>query len=90
VAPLPWIPDLITPATISVPSGAILLVGTDGLGDPPGDGDGQAGMLRADCLRTPPPPRAFARVLGFSRETSDDDRTLAGIWPRTADREVPG
>jgi len=47
-------------------------------------------MLLADCLRTPPPPRAFAHVLDFSRETFDDDRTLVSIWPRTADREVPG
>jgi hypothetical protein len=34
----------------------------------------------AEYLATPPPPRALAHLLDFSRETFDDDRTLFALW----------
>lgn len=89
VTPLPVLPDRVMSVTIGLPSDAVLLVGTDGFGDALGDGDGQVGQLFATSLRTPPPGRAFAHLLDFSRETFDDDRTLVGIWPRVTSQEKP-
>lgn len=66
-----------------LPPDATLLVGTDGFGDPLGDGTGQVGVLMADALMRPPrEPRMLAHLLDFSRETFDDDRTLLAVWPR--------
>ena len=61
---------------------AVLLVGTDGIGDPLGDGSGKVGELFARMLAQPPPPLALAHLLDFSRDTFDDDRTLIAIWQR--------
>lgn len=89
VAPLPQIPRPITSATVRLHQDVVLLVGTDGFGDPLGDGDGQVGLLFASQLRTPPSGHSFAHLLDFSRETFDDDRTLVGIWPRAVNSETP-
>jgi serine/threonine protein phosphatase PrpC len=62
--------------------GEVLLVGTDGFGDPLGDGTGHVGAHFAVRLTRPRPPLAFAHDLDFSRETFDDDRTLLAVWPR--------
>jgi serine/threonine protein phosphatase PrpC len=58
----------------------ILLVGTDGFGDPLGDGEGAVGRYFADALTSVPPVLKFANDLDFSRETYDDDRTLFALW----------
>jgi hypothetical protein len=87
VSPLPRIPDLLEPAQFQLPEDSVLLVGTDGFGDPLGDGDGKVGHLFAEHLRTPPAPRALAHLLDFSRETFDDDRTLLAIWPLQSGQE---
>jgi serine/threonine protein phosphatase PrpC len=65
-----------------VAPGEVLLIGTDGFGDPLGDGTGPVGAHFAVRLAHPRPPVAFAHDLDFSRETFDDDRTLLAIWPR--------
>lgn len=62
--------------------GDILLAGTDGFGDPLGDGDGMVGRLFARALAEIPPPLGLAHLLDFSRETFDDDRSLVAVWPR--------
>jgi serine/threonine protein phosphatase PrpC len=62
--------------------GEILLVGTDGFGDPLGEGDGAVGRHFAQALRPVPPVLKFANSLDFSRETYDDDRTLFALWHR--------
>jgi serine/threonine protein phosphatase PrpC len=80
VSPLPRIPGDIRPVEFGFPPDSVLLVGTDGFGDPLGDGDGKVGQLFAEYLATPPPPRALAHLLDFSRETFDDDRTLFALW----------
>ena len=82
VFPLPRLPETIDPAYVYLDPDSILLVGTDGFGDPLGDGDGLIGQLFTNHLATPPSPVKFARLLDFSRETFDDDRTLIAIWPR--------
>jgi hypothetical protein len=83
VSPLPRIPDRIETATGRLVEPWTLLVGTDGFGDPLGEGDGQVGALFAHHLATPPPPLWLGHVLDFTRETFDDDRTLLALWPRT-------
>ena len=68
--------------------GQVLLVGTDGFGDPLGDGDGLVGELfRRHLLAGPPPALGLAHLLDFSRELFDDDRTLLALWPRP---QAPG
>ncbi|MFF4952033.1 protein phosphatase 2C domain-containing protein [Streptomyces chattanoogensis] len=82
VVPLPQVPDRLEGTSSRLTPGQVLLAGTDGFGDPLGDGDGHVGSLFARHLAVPPPPLWFAHVLDFSRETFDDDRTLLAIWPR--------
>jgi hypothetical protein len=80
VAALPRVPSLDMRGGVLAP-GEVLLVGTDGFGDPLGDGAGAVGAHFAVRLARPRPPVAFAHDLDFSRETFDDDRTLLAIWP---------
>ncbi len=47
------------------------------------------GQLFAEYLQAPPPPRAFAHLLDFSRETFDDDRTLVAIWRQPPEQGSP-
>ena len=82
VSPLPRIPDRLPVAEFELDPDSLLLVGTDGFGDPLGDGDGQVGQLFTQHLTSPPAPRALAHLLDFSRETFDDDRTVLAIWQR--------
>jgi hypothetical protein len=81
VTALPRVPEISVRAD-GLPPGAVLLIGTDGFGDPLGDGAGEVGAHFAARLAAPRPPLEFARDLDFSRETFDDDRTLLAIWPR--------
>jgi len=89
VSPLPRIPEHLTPTEFRLPPDAVLLIGTDGFGDPLGDGEGKIGQLFAEHLRTPPPARGLAHLLDFSRDTFDDDRALIVIWQKAEAPEVP-
>jgi hypothetical protein len=89
VIALPRLPDRVTATRVLIPSDSVLLIGTDGFGDPLGDGDGMVGRLFAEHLGTPPPGRGLAHLLDFSRETFDDDRTLLAVWPRPAATAAP-
>lgn len=59
----------------------VLLLCTDGLALPLGDGSGEVGEAFAAELADPPQAIDLARMLDFSRKTYDDDRTLVAIWP---------
>ncbi|QYC40962.1 hypothetical protein Nocox_16745 [Nonomuraea coxensis DSM 45129] len=83
VAALPGVPEPLERWSGRLAPGEVLLVGTDGFGDPLGDGDGQVGALFAEHLTAPPSPLWLAHLLDFSRETFDDDRTLLALWPRS-------
>lgn len=90
VSPLPRIPEVISATRVHVGDDSVFLVGTDGFADPLGDGDGMVGQLFVEHLNIAPPPRVFAHLLDFSRETFDDDRTLIGVWPINAkERSAP-
>ncbi|GAA3059229.1 protein phosphatase 2C domain-containing protein [Actinokineospora globicatena] len=77
---LPHLPRDLRAESVDLPAGSVLLLGTDGVGAALGDGAGLVGAAFAEALGTPPPPLEFARLLDFSRETFDDDRTLLGVW----------
>jgi hypothetical protein len=81
VAPLPRLPAQPETAVVRLAPQHVLLVGTDGFGDPLGDGDGRVGRLFAREFAAPPAPLWFAHLLDFSRETFDDDRSLVAVWP---------
>lgn len=85
VVALPRVPDIV-PRSGTLSPEQVLLVGTDGFGDPLGDGGNAVGDHFADALLTLPPVLRFANDLDFSRETWDDDRTLFALWPRQAER----
>ncbi len=61
-------------------AGQLLLLCTDGLALPLGDGTGDVGQALARELLTAPDVIDFARLLDFSRNTYDDDRTLVAVW----------
>ena len=82
VRPLPYVSGGHRPRGFVLPGNDVLLVGTDGIGGPLGDGTGQVGRFLAERLTAPPQPLEFAHLLDFSRETFDDDRTLLAVWPR--------
>jgi Protein phosphatase 2C len=88
VVGLPRVPTQLTPVMVDVAYDDVLLIGTDGIGDPLGTGQGGVGNLFRDVLTAPSPPSLieFAHAVDFSRETFDDDRTLVAVWPR---RQVP-
>jgi serine/threonine protein phosphatase PrpC len=88
VVGLPRVPTEVTPVVADVKGDDVLLIATDGIGDPLGTGQGGVGNLFRDVLTKPCPPSLieFAHAVDFSRETFDDDRTLVAVWPR---RQVP-
>ena len=83
VTSLPRIPQQLEHVVLPLEPRLILLVGTDGFGDPLGNGTGSLGVLFAKHLiPSPPMPLSFAHLLDFSRETYDDDRALLAVWSR--------
>ncbi|MCH0564489.1 MULTISPECIES: protein phosphatase 2C domain-containing protein [unclassified Streptomyces] len=82
VVALPRLSTRSRPLSYTLPADGVLLVGTDGFGDPLGDGSGIVGDLFAELAVRPPEPRGLAHLLDFSRETFDDDRTLLAVWSR--------
>jgi hypothetical protein len=80
VTALPRLPK-VSPRVGTLARDEVLLVGTDGFGDPLGTGDGVVGRHFARALADVPPVLKFANDLDFSKETFDDDRTLLALWP---------
>jgi serine/threonine protein phosphatase PrpC len=86
VAGLPRLPGELQPSVIEIREGDVLLLGTDGIGDPLGTGEGGVGNLFRKLFggNRPPSLIEFAHALDFSRETFDDDRTLVALQPSPA------
>jgi hypothetical protein len=84
VVGLPRVPTEVAPVVVEIAEHDVLLIGTDGIGDPLGIGHGGVGNLFRDVLSGPWVPSLieFAHAVDFSRETFDDDRTLVAVWPR--------
>ena len=83
VTGLPRVPRTVEPIVVDLHPGEVLLIGTDGCGDPLGTGEGGVGNLFRQLLgqARPPSQLEFAHALDFSREAFDDDRTLVAVWP---------
>jgi serine/threonine protein phosphatase PrpC len=83
VAGLPRLPSALEAYVIEIEVGDVLLLGTDGFGDPLGTGEGGVGNLFRELFARARPPSLleFAHALDFSRETFDDDRTLVAVMP---------
>jgi hypothetical protein len=81
---LPRVPTDLSPVVVEITFSDVLLIGTDGIGDPLGSGQGGVGNLLRDVLSGPSPPSLieFAHAVDFSRENFDDDRTLVAVWPK--------
>lgn len=79
---LPTVVDQVHSEALTIRPGEVLLTGTDGFGDPLGNGEGVVGALFRDVLEAgPPSPIHLAHALDFSRERFDDDRTLVAVYP---------
>lgn len=89
VEPLPRVPTEVIATIVEFSADDVLLIGTDGIGDPLGSGQGGVGNLFRELFSGEGPPSLFefARAVDFSRETFDDDRTLVAVRPR---RTPPG
>lgn len=61
-------------------AGDVLLLMTDGLGDPLGSGHGAVGRFLGELWSKPPDLLSFAAQLGFLRRTFTDDRTAFVSW----------
>jgi hypothetical protein len=81
---IPIVPKQAPPAIRArLGDGDVLLLITDGIGDPLGDGNGTVGAFLAQKWRRPPAPLEFAAHVDFARRSHDDDRTAIAIWPAT-------
>ncbi|MDP7707131.1 MULTISPECIES: PP2C family serine/threonine-protein phosphatase [Mycobacterium] len=91
VAGLPRLPAELTPVVVEFTDRDVLLIGTDGIGDPLGTGQGGVGNLLRAVLSTSSPPSLieFAHAVDFSREMFDDDRTLVAVWSKRPPPAVP-
>lgn len=70
------------PVRTTVRAGEVLVLMTDGIGDPLGHGGGAVGRFLADVWSSPPPSGLeFAAHVGFARKSFDDDRTAVAFWP---------
>jgi serine/threonine protein phosphatase PrpC len=81
-AALPILPGSVEPPVPDVlKDGDALVLMTDGIGDPLGDGKGTVGRFLAEKWARPPHPLEFAAQVDFARRSHDDDRTAVAIWP---------
>jgi len=79
---LPLLPtELDLPVATTLRPADVLVLMTDGIGDPLGDGNGSVGRFLAQVWSRPPAPLGFAAHVDFARRTHDDDRTALAIWP---------
>lgn len=85
-AALPASPESVRIRRVDLLPGDVFLVGSDGFGDPLGNGKGAVGELFRDVLTpVPPSPIHLAHALDFRRERFDDDRTLVAVYPWSGD-----
>lgn len=85
VTALPQVPNALTSVVVDFADTDVLLIGSDGIGDPLGDGQGGVGNLLRELVGRASPPTLieFAHAVDFSREMFDDDRTLVAVWPKS-------
>ena len=83
VHPLPFLPESLEIHAFTASADEVLLVGSDGIGDPLGGGGGPLTMLLSDMLyRSKPSILDFAHLVDFTKVGFDDDRSLIAVWPQ--------
>jgi hypothetical protein len=81
-AALPGMPaDLAPPVSTELRPDEVLVLMSDGVGDPLGGGTGDVGAYFAQAWRQAPDPFTFTSQVGFRRRSYDDDRTVVAVWP---------
>jgi hypothetical protein len=68
------------PVPLSLRTGDVLTVISDGIGDPMGSGSGVVGRFFTEVWAEPPDTIEFAHQVGFYRKTFMDDRTVVTVW----------
>ena len=63
-----------------ITAGEVLVLVTDGIGDPLRDGPGTVAPGLAAALAVPPSPLGIAWAADFSRQGCHDDRTVLALW----------
>jgi serine/threonine protein phosphatase PrpC len=81
VRPLPG-PVSPESTTVFLKPGEMLVLGTDGIGDPVGDGTNDFGRELAHRWQQPPTIDEFLLDVNVYRRSFDDDRTAVAIWLR--------
>jgi hypothetical protein len=80
--PIPNPPiSAVFPLVVEIADGGVLLVGTDGVGDPLGTGGGGFWNPLRLARAAPPSLTEFAHAVDFDREKFDEDRILVAMWP---------
>jgi hypothetical protein len=69
------------PRRITVAPGDALVLASDGIGDPLGDGTSDVGVFLASVWRRPPAALEFVAQVDFARKSYGDDRTAVVLWP---------
>ena len=69
------------PAGTTLGRDDVLVLITDGLGDPLGDATGPVGRFLTAKWSRPPLALEFAAQVDFARRSHDDDRTALAVWP---------
>jgi hypothetical protein len=75
----------VTPLSGFLRPGEALVVVSDGIGDPLGQGAGAVGQFLAAHWSQPPDLFSFAGQAAFYRKGFTDDRTATAVWHRPAD-----
>jgi serine/threonine protein phosphatase PrpC len=79
VHPLPGPSDPVVVSS-ALAADEVLLLTTDGVGDPIGDGGGEVGAELARRWQQPPTAAQLFADVNFLRRSYDDDRTVVGVW----------
>ena len=73
--------EIAAPRVTALRRSDVLVLMSDGVGDPLHDGKGSVGRFLAAAWARPPAPIEFAAQVDFARSSHDDDRTAVAIWP---------
>ncbi len=91
VIPLPRIPAYLATGEWTLRTDDTLLLATDGVWDPIGEGESDVARFMVGALgQSLPGPADFLRIADLYKETHDDDRTLVAVRVRQPQRATAG